>query len=64
MIKIFIGLLLIVKTLLLEYKKNINITNSDKGDIRSIIVEDLAIIQDNIVKNSIIVFYADWCPHW
>lgn len=52
----------------LEYKINKDILNSAKShdskvkyistyeEIRKIVFEEK--------KNSIIVFYADWCPHW
>ncbi len=52
----------------LEFKKNKNIMNSEKSEtskvnyitsydeIRKILFEDK--------KNSIILFYADWCSHW
>ncbi len=47
----------------LEYKKNINIVNKTKGEIRATTIEDLDLIKQNL-NNAMIVFYADWCPHW
>jgi hypothetical protein len=47
----------------LDYKKNMNILNDKKGEVRAQHIEDLDTLKANI-NNAMIVFYADWCPHW
>jgi hypothetical protein len=56
-------LLLISYILALDYKKNFKIVNESKAEITSQHIEDLDILKQKL-NNSMIVFYADWCPHW
>jgi thiol:disulfide interchange protein len=48
--------------------KNNDLLNSKKlSQKRSEFVEDLDLLKKRIFENeenAILVFYADWCPHW
>ncbi len=66
--KLLILVLCLIYNLCFVHTKTNDILNSEKlENIRSENIEDLDLIKKRIfdnLENSLVVFYADWCPHW
>ena len=66
--KLIILIISILNILNSVSNKTKDILNSEKlAQKRSEFVEDLELVKKRIYENkenSILVFYADWCPHW
>lgn len=68
MMKLLVSCILITMCISIEFSKNKGILNSEKlPNVRAIDVEDLEFVKEKIFnesENSIVVFHAEWCPHW
>jgi hypothetical protein len=66
--KLLILILCLFFNLCFVNSKTNDILNSEKlENKRSEVIEDLDLIKKRIfenLENSLVVFYADWCPHW
>lgn len=69
--KYFITCLLLIYPMLIlsvDFKKNIDIIKTPKSDESKVVyiskyqeIREIIFVQK---QNAVVVFYADWCPHW